>query len=69
MPHRYVTDRETDATRAVDAWADCRVMQVAGHPHDALLGRVRELRANCTAYDAGYIALSSPDFFYVGACD
>lgn len=30
----------------------------AGVPHDVLLDRVWQLRVNCTAYDAAYLALS-----------
>ena len=55
---RYVAGREIDAARAQDALSDYRAMQVSRYPHDALLGRVWELRANCTAYDASYIALA-----------
>ena len=55
---RYVAGREIDAARAEDALADYRAMQVACYPHDALLDRVWELRANCTAYDASFIALA-----------
>jgi predicted nucleic acid-binding protein len=47
---RYVAGREIDVARAQDALSDYRAMQVSRYPHDALLGRVWELRANCTAY-------------------
>lgn len=55
---RYVIAKEIDVARAEEALADYRDMHVARYPHEALLGRVWELRANCTAYDASYIALA-----------
>jgi len=66
---RYVAGREMDASRAEDALADYQAMQVARYPHDALLGRVWELRANCTAYDASYIALAEALHCPLVTCD
>ena len=69
MPHPYVTDREIDAARAEDALADYRAMQVARRPHDVVLGRIWELRANCTAYDASSIALAEALSCPLVTCD
>lgn len=69
MPHPYVTDREIDAARAEDALADYRAMQVARYPHDVLLGRIWELRANCTAYDGSDIALAEALHCPLVTCD
>lgn len=40
---------------ALRDWLDTRVRR---YPHDVLLDRVWELRANFTAYDAAYLALA-----------
>lgn len=44
--------------RCREALADWSRFPVARHPHDFLLPRVWELRANLTAYDAIYVALA-----------
>lgn len=43
------------AANALDDWLS---LDVVRHPHNALLGRVWQLRANVSAYDAAYIALA-----------
>ena len=55
---RYVRAGQVTAERgriAIDLLLD---LDVARHPHDALLPRVWELRDNLTAYDAAYVALA-----------
>ncbi len=46
---------EGHARRAIDSWARLGVRRF---PVVGLLGRVWELRANLTAYDASYVALA-----------
>jgi len=46
------------AERADQALQDLRVFPARSWPHEALLGRVWELRHNLTAYDAAYVALA-----------
>jgi predicted nucleic acid-binding protein len=33
-------------------------LSIVRYPHDGLLERIWDLRANCTAYDAAYLALA-----------
>jgi predicted nucleic acid-binding protein len=55
---RYVMAGELTAARAREAIADHRDLGICRYPHDVLLDRVWQLRVNCTAYDAAYLALS-----------
>jgi predicted nucleic acid-binding protein len=55
---RYVAAGEIDAARATATLDDYRDVHIARYPHDALLPRIWELRRNCTAYDASYLALA-----------
>lgn len=55
---RYVGAGEVEAARADQALADFADMRIARYPHDVLLPRIWELRRNCTAYDASYLALA-----------
>lgn len=55
---RFVMAGELTEARAREAIEDHRAMGIARYPHMELLERVWQLRANCTAYDAVYIALA-----------
>ena len=44
--------------RAADAIEDYLDMPISRHGHQALLGRLLELRSNFSAYDAAYVALA-----------
>lgn len=56
--------RRLDRTRALDPWRCLvalqllRAMSLFREPHEPLLQRCWELRANLTAYDAAYVALA-----------
>ena len=55
---KYVISRVFDvhtAASALDHWLS---LDVERYPHNVLLGRVWQLRANVSAYDAVYIALA-----------
>ena len=55
---RYEAAGRLDATRGRDALADLADFPLTRYPHDLLLPRIWELRANLTAYDAAYVALA-----------
>jgi predicted nucleic acid-binding protein len=55
---RYLAAGQLDETRARDAFEDFMSLDVVRYSHDVLLPRVWELRHNCTAYDAAYLALA-----------
>jgi predicted nucleic acid-binding protein len=55
---RYEARRELTAGRGSEALADLAALPLNRYPHDALLPRIWELRANLTAYDAAYVALA-----------
>ena len=55
---RYVRAREITAARAEAALADLGDLRLARHPHEPFLGRIWQLRAVLTAYDAVYVALA-----------
>lgn len=55
---RFVMAGELTEVRAREAIEDLRAMGIARYPHTEFLERVWQLRANCTAYDAVYIALA-----------
>ncbi|MEY3205154.1 MAG: hypothetical protein RLZZ21_1485 [Planctomycetota bacterium] len=55
---RFVIAGELTEARARQAIEDHLAMGIARYPHDGLLERIWTLRANCTAYDAAYLALS-----------
>jgi predicted nucleic acid-binding protein len=46
------------AERGLEALEDLAGLSVRRYPHDIVLPRVWELRANLTAYDAVYVALA-----------
>jgi predicted nucleic acid-binding protein len=55
---RYQRSAEIDDARARQALEDMSELPLRRYPHDVLLPRVWELRANLTAYDAVYVALA-----------
>ncbi|WP_448577470.1 type II toxin-antitoxin system VapC family toxin [Thermaurantiacus sp.] len=55
---RYAANREIDEVRGREALADLADFPLRRYPHDLLLPRIWELRANITAYDATYVALA-----------
>ncbi|MFI4974818.1 MAG: type II toxin-antitoxin system VapC family toxin [Caulobacterales bacterium] len=55
---RYAASGEIDGERGRAALADLADLPLRRYPHDFLLPRVWELRANLTAYDAVYVALA-----------
>jgi predicted nucleic acid-binding protein len=55
---RYVATGAVAAEVAESALADLTMLDIAHYEHEHLLPRVWELRANLTAYDAVYVALS-----------
>ena len=55
---RYALAGDMSAKRGREALEDLADLSVRRYPHDVLLPRVWELRANLTAYDAAYVALA-----------
>jgi predicted nucleic acid-binding protein len=55
---RYVRDKAMTAQRGQEALEDLDALPLNRYPHDFLVPRVWQLRANLTAYDAVYVALS-----------
>lgn len=55
---RFAAAGELTATRGREALDDLDALPITRYPHDILLPRIWELRANLTAYDAAYVALA-----------
>lgn len=55
---RYVRDKVMTAERGQEALEDLDGLPLNRYPHDFLIPRIWQLRANLTAYDAVYVALS-----------
>jgi predicted nucleic acid-binding protein len=55
---RYCLSRVLDASRAAFALQDLAALDIARYPHEPMLARMWELRANLTAYDAAYVVLA-----------
>ena len=55
---RYAAAGDMSAERGREALEDLADLSLRRYPHDVLLPRVWELRANLTAYDAVYVALA-----------
>jgi predicted nucleic acid-binding protein len=55
---RYAAKGYIDGGRGRLALADLADLALRRYPHDLLLPRIWELRANFTAYDAAYVALA-----------
>jgi predicted nucleic acid-binding protein len=55
---RYEARGELSAARGREALMDLADFPLTRYPHELLLPRIWELRANLTAYDAAYVALA-----------
>lgn len=55
---RLTRDGVVPGDRAEQALDDLLDLDLAYHPHDALVRRIWQLRENLTAYDAAYVALA-----------
>jgi len=55
---RYVRRKEITAERGREIIGLLTAFPIARYPHQPLLERMWELRANLTAYDAAYVALA-----------
>lgn len=55
---RYSRAGDLDDERGQEALEDLASLPLARYPHDLLLPRIWDLRANMTAYDAAYVALA-----------
>lgn len=66
---RFVLGGELTEDRAGEALEDHVALGIVRYPHDALLGRIWELRSNCTAYDAAYVALAEALDAVLITCD
>lgn len=66
---RFVIGGELTAARAREAIEDHLSLDIVRYPHDGLLDRVWQLRANCTAYDAAYIVLAEALDAVLITCD
>ncbi|MGV8042065.1 MAG: type II toxin-antitoxin system VapC family toxin [Thermoanaerobaculaceae bacterium] len=55
---RFAAAGELTATRGREALDDLDALPITRYPHNILLPRIWELRANLTAYDAAYVALA-----------
>lgn len=55
---RLVLVGEISPSRGGEAVEDLAALRLRRYPHELLLGRIWELRANLTAYDAAYVALA-----------
>ncbi len=55
---RYVLAGEVSNERGLSALADLSTMRLTRYPHMPLVGRIWELKANVSAYDAAYVALA-----------
>jgi predicted nucleic acid-binding protein len=55
---RYWNSKQLEEARAVEAIDDYFALPIERYVHQPLLGRIWELRATLTAYDATYVALA-----------
>ena len=66
---RLVHSGEVGPARAEDAIEDLGLLRLTRHGHLDLAARAWELRQNCTAYDAMYLALAEALEATVVTCD
>ena len=66
---RFVRTGAVSTPRARQALEDLEVFPMRRHAHGSLLGRVFELRASFTAYDAVYVALAESLDATLVTCD
>lgn len=57
---RLVLAGELSERCAREAIEDHRAFSISRYPHDGLLERIWQLRANCTTYDAAYLCSPKP---------
>lgn len=55
---RYLAGGALEAERGAEALTDLADLPLERYPHAPFLGRIWQLRANLTAYDAAYVALA-----------
>lgn len=55
---RYQRSAQLDERRGWDAIQDLLDLPITRHPHDLLIVRAWQIRANLSAYDAMYVALA-----------
>ncbi len=55
---RWEQAKKLPTARARAALDDLAALDVSRYPHDVLMPRIWELRANASAYDAAYLALA-----------
>lgn len=66
---RFVADRTLDPARARSALTDLGDLTLTRYPHDVLLPRIWQVRANLTAYDAAYVVLAETIGAVLVTCD
>jgi len=66
---RYERARAVTASRARQLLLDLVDLDASRYPHDVLLARVWQLRANLTAYDAVYVSLAEALGAALVTCD
>lgn len=66
---RYVANGELSIARAEQAIADYGDFRITRYSHQPFLSRIWNLRQNCTAYDAAYIALAEALAAPLVTCD
>jgi predicted nucleic acid-binding protein len=66
---RFVSSGELTPARGQEAIDDHLALGIVRYPHDVLLERIWQLRANCTAYDAAYLALAEAVDAVLITCD
>jgi len=66
---RFVLTGELSESRAREAIDDHLTLGIVRYPHEGLLKRAWQFRANCTAYDAAYLALAEAVDAVLITCD